>query len=142
MDNVEYVYTVGMEEAEVARRLRETGHGVLALADGGDAYAVPLHYHYDGERLVIRMSDEPDSEKVARAETTEEATFVVYGVEGEDSWSVLVRGPLARLEEDLDDAALNERFAPFRLFDEAVGDVEMATYELRPTSVTGRRTVD
>lgn len=142
MDNVEYVYTVGMEDAEVERRLRETGHGVLALADGDDAYAVPLNYHYDGERLLVRMSEEPDSEKIARARTTEVATFVVYGLDGDDSWSVLVRGPLARLETEFDDAEVNELYPPFRLFDEAVDEVEMATYELRPTSVTGRRTVD
>ena len=142
MDHVDYVYTTGMDEAEVDRRLRETGHGVLALADGDDAYAVPLNYHYDGERLLVRLSEEPDSEKVARARTTEVATFVVYGVDGDDSWSVLVRGPLERCERGFDDAELNERFPPFRLFDEPVEDVEMAVYELRPTSVTGRQTVD
>ena len=147
MDHVEYVYTEGVPPDAVDELLGDRGHGTLALADGDDAYAVPLNYAYDGERFLLRVSDEPGSEKVAYAESTATATFVVYELEDEThSWSVMIRGRIERLPEDeqdeFTDAWLNEHFPPFRLFDEAVPEVEMALYELEPIELTGRRTVD
>lgn len=148
MDNVEYVYTEGIPEDDIAELLGDRGHGTLALADGDDAYAVPLNYHYDGSRFVLRMSDEPGSAKVEYAETTDTATFVVYEFDAEtsSSWSVMVRGEIDRLEEneqaEYTDTRINELFPPFRLFDEAVPEVEMAFYELEPLEVTGRKTVE
>ena len=147
MDNVEYVYTEGVPPDAVDELLGDRGHGTLALADGDDAYAVPLNYAYDGERFLLRVSDEPGSEKVAYAESTATATFIVYETVGEThSWSVMIRGRIERLPEDeqaeFTDAWLNEQFPPFRLFDEAVPEVEMVLYELEPIELTGRRTVD
>ncbi|SFC49769.1 hypothetical protein SAMN05444422_10992 [Halobiforma haloterrestris] len=148
MDDVEYVYTTGVPENELEELLDEQGHGTLALADGNDAYAVPLNYHYDGSRFVIRMSDEPGSTKVEYAETTDTATFVVYEFDEEttSSWSVMIRGRIDRLpqeeQNEYTDTRLNELFPPFRLFDEAVPEVEMVLYELEPIEITGRRTID
>jgi len=141
MDHVEYVYTEGMDETEIDERVRAGEHGVLALADGGEAYAVPLSYHYDGERLLLRVSDHDDAEKVRFLERTERATFVLYEGTTDDSWSIHVRGPARPWDGDADDATLNEWFPPFRLFDEPVEDVEMTVYELVMESVVGRRTV-
>ena len=148
MDNVEYTYTTGVSEDELEELLGEQGHGTLALADGNDAYAIPLNYHYDGSRFVIRMSDEPESAKIEYAETTDTATFVVYEFDEEttSSWSVVIRGRIDRLPQDeqdeYTDTRLNELFPPFRLFDESVPDVEMVLYELEPIEITGRRTVE
>lgn len=140
MEHVEYVHTIGMSEAEVDEHLRAGEHGVLALADGHDAYAVPLSYHYDGDRLLLRVSTHRGpGEKSDFLETTETATFVCYEASGDDSWSIHVRGSVAPAEE-VDEATLNEMFPPFRLFGEAVEDVEFTLYELRMESVTGRRT--
>jgi len=145
MEHVEYVYTAGLSEGDVQRHLRNRGHGVLALADGGDSYAVPLNYHYDGDRILVRLSTEPDSRKIEFVETTETATLVVYDVDGDASWSVLIRGEIRRLPEaeqaTFTDTAINEAFPPFRLFDEDVDAVEMAIYELDPDEITGRRSV-
>ncbi|ELZ31885.1 pyridoxamine 5'-phosphate oxidase family protein [Halorubrum terrestre] len=143
MEHVEYVYTGGMSESEVDSRLRGGEHGVLGLANGDDAYAVPLSYHYDGDRLLLRVSDhDGDGEKGRFLETTDTATFVCYEASTDESWSVHVRGPIRRWERDVDEATLNEWFQPFRLFDEAVEDVAFALYELRMETVVGRTTVD
>jgi nitroimidazol reductase NimA-like FMN-containing flavoprotein (pyridoxamine 5'-phosphate oxidase superfamily) len=142
MEHVEYVYTSGMSETEVDEHLRSGEHGVLALADGDDAYAVPLSYHYDGERFLLRVSEhDDDSEKGQYLRTTGTATFVRYEGSTDDSWSVHVRGPVREWDADVDEATLNEWFPPFRLFDEAVGDVEFSLYELGMETVVGRKTV-
>jgi hypothetical protein len=146
VDGVEYVYTVGMDADEVETRLRAAATGVLALADDGRAYAIPVSIHLADGRVYLRLSDEggeDESRKLAFVETTEEAALVCYGFESErESWSVLVEGPLRPVEDaDVDAATVNEEFGPLRVFDEAVDEVELHLYELQPTSITGRRTL-
>ena len=143
MDHVEYVYTSGMSESEVERSLRAGEHGVLALARDDDAYAIPLSYHYDGERVLLRVSDhEGPTEKGAFLDSTDRATFVCYEASTDESWSIQVRGPVERLEETPDEATVNRWFPPFRLFDEAVEDVTFDLYALGMETVVGRTTVD
>ncbi len=147
MEHVEYVYTEGIDEEEIGRLLKERGHGVLALTRDDDAYAVPLNYLYDGSRLLVRVSDEPESTKMAYAESTETATFIVYEIdEAGNSWSVMIRGeirPLSAEEQARFTATeINEQFPPFRLFNEAVPEVEMLFYELNPYKIIGRKTTD
>lgn len=140
MDNVRFVYTRGMSESELEQRLREGEAGVLSLARDGDAYGVPIAYDYDGDRVLLRMSDTGDGEKFEFLASTDSACFVVYDyLDERSSWSVLLRGEL-RERADLDDAEINERFPPFRVFDEGVDEVEFSFYELVPDSVTGRST--
>lgn len=142
MDHVEYVYTTGMTESDIDDRLRAEEHGVLGLADENDAYALPLSYHYDGDRLLLRVSQHgDDSEKGQFLETTATATFVCYEASEDSSWSIHVRGPIEKWEGPVDEATLNEWFPPFRLFDEAVEAVEFSLYELGMESVIGRTTV-
>jgi nitroimidazol reductase NimA-like FMN-containing flavoprotein (pyridoxamine 5'-phosphate oxidase superfamily) len=139
MEHVEYVYTTGMDEAAVDRHLREEQNAVLALAAGDDAYAVPLSYHYDGERLLLRVSTHDDSvEKQRFLGTTDRATLVLYDDSSDDSWSIHVRGPVEVYSDDVDEATINEWFPPFRLFDEPVEDVEFTLYELEMDTVIGR----
>jgi nitroimidazol reductase NimA-like FMN-containing flavoprotein (pyridoxamine 5'-phosphate oxidase superfamily) len=141
MKHADYVYTVGMDEADLESHLRSAEHGVLGLADEGDAYAVPLSYHYDGERLLLRVSHHDDeAEKRDYLETTNTATFVVFDADGDSSWSIVVRGPVREVDERIDEATLNEWFPPFRLFDESVDQVEFTLYELSMETVIGRKT--
>ena len=147
MDDVEYVYTAGMDEEEIDRLLGDGGHGVLSLARDGDAYGIPLNYSYNGDRLFIRVSDENDSEKIEFARATNSASFVVYDVIDEtNSWSIFVRGTLRQLtaeeQDQFTDSVLNKRFPPFRLFDETVERVEIMIYELIPDEIVGRKTLD
>jgi nitroimidazol reductase NimA-like FMN-containing flavoprotein (pyridoxamine 5'-phosphate oxidase superfamily) len=143
MEHAEYVYTSGLSEADVDEYLRAGEHGVLGLADGNDAYSVPLSYHYDGDRFLLRVSEHgDDSEKKRFIEATETATFVCYEASTEESWSVHVRGPLREWRAGVDEETIDEWFQPFRLFDEAVENVGFSLYELEMESVTGRKTVE
>lgn len=144
MKHAEYIYTYGMDEEEIERRLREARNGVLSLADGNDAYAVPISHAYEDDRLYLRLTDEGDSEKLAFVETTGEACFLVYGSESADeSWSIMIAGDLRELtgqERDrFDETTINEQFEPIRVFDESIDDVDVRIYELRMREVTGRQ---
>ena len=111
MDHVEYVYTTGMTESDVDDRLRAGEHGVLGLARDNEAYAIPLSYHYDGNRFLLGVSEhEEESEKSRFLETTETATFVCYEASTNQSWSIHVRGPVETWEGDIDETTLNEWF--------------------------------
>lgn len=146
MEHIEYTYTVGMDDGEVRSALENSGVGVLSLADGGRAYGIPVHHHFDGESLYLRLIDDEHSEKMAFLEATEEASYLVYGLGegGEESWSVVATGALRRLTGEeraaLDDAAINEAFDAMRIFGESVADIEVAIYEFEADSITGRRT--
>lgn len=144
MDHIQFVYTYGMDESEVEDRLRSEVAGVLSLANDGAAYGVPVHHHYDGESLYFRLGDDDHSKKLSFVETTTEASFVLFGVDEPESWSVLVTGTLEELSEAereaFDAATINDQFGPFRVFDEAIEDVELAMFEMKIETVTGRRT--
>ena len=146
--NVRFAYTRGLSEAEIESRLREVGHGVLSLADGDDSYAVPLYHHYEDGTLFFRLGETADSRKIDFIESTATATYVVHEAEAtpdaavDRAWSVVARGPIHAVPEDAagyDAAAINERFAPIRLFDEALADVDLTLYELRVEELAGRR---
>jgi hypothetical protein len=147
MDHLEYVYTFGMDESGLADYLRSRATGVLALADAGDAYAVPVGYHFDGERLLVRLGVHEDSEKLDSLGATDRATFLVYETDGPDrSWSVLARGTIRELgdpaEGDVSDETVNDLYDPIRVFGEDVAALSATLYEFRIEEVTGRRTAD
>jgi len=147
MEHVEYVHTAGMDRDAVETRLRETDTGVLSLADGDEAYGLPMaHYYESGDSIVFRLGVDADSEKVAFLESTDRACYVVYGYDSpERSWSVLVRGsihPLSPGDEQFDVAEVNRQFPDIRIFDEDVEDLDVRLFELRADSITGRETVE
>lgn len=139
MKHVEFVYTVGMDEEAVGEYLSRAETGVLSLAWESEAYGVPVHVHFDGDAVFVRLGEHEGSEKMAFVEETEAASLVVYGAEDGASWSVVVRGALVR-EGDASAAELNERFGPMRVFGETVQDLEPTIYRFDAASVTGRRT--
>jgi hypothetical protein len=139
MQNVEYVYTLGMDEAEVGEYLSRAETGVLSLAKDDEAYGVPVHVHFDGEDVFVRLGEREGSEKLEFIDATTSASLVVYGESETESWSVLLRGDLVR-EGETSAAAINERFGPMRIFGETVQDLDAALYRFDAESVTGRRT--
>lgn len=146
MDVTDRVYTAGMNDEEVDERLRECETGVLSLARDGDAYAIPVAFRYDGESIRFRLGDDGTSTKLAYADATETASFLVYGYEGpDDSWSVIASGPIRRVPPEAWDATaaadLDEWYVPLRVFDEAIEETELIGYELAIDAITGRRTV-
>lgn len=150
MEHAEFAYTAGMTDSEVATYLERADTGVLALARDDDAYAVPLAHYYDDDRLYFRVGKRAGSTKWTYVESTATARYVLYGTEATDdpdeieSWSVVVAGRLRELtgsdRDRFDTAAINRHFAPVRVFDEAIEDVEIAMLELEIDDVTGRRT--
>ena len=147
MDRIEYVYTFGMDTDTIERHLENGSVGVLALADDSSAYAVPVGYQYDGRSLYIRLADDGSSTKMAYVETTTDACFCLYSNgSGDESWSILVNGPLRKLtgeERDRFDAtALNEAFHQLYVFDQEIEAIALELYELEITSITGRLTAE
>lgn len=149
MKHIEYAYTRGMDKEELENRLRTAETGVLALADDGDAYAVPLA-HYYGDGLYFRLGITDDSTKQAFWDNTQTACYVLYGAEptenprGLDSWSIIVTGELVELPEAehemFDTAEINRHFSPIRVFDEAIEDIEITVAELDIDTMIGRVT--
>ena len=151
MDNIEYVYTRGMNDSELSEKLSTANTGVLSLANDSDAYGIPLAHYYDGERLYLRLGVTDGSQKQAFIEETTTATYVVYGNPGAegswnpDSWSVIVTGRLVELpkkeEAEFDTAAINREFSALRVFDEAIDELDVQLYEFEIDSLTGRTTL-
>ena len=147
MEHVEFTHTTGMDRAEAESRLMEAETGVLSLADGDEAYAIPLAHHYEGgDSVVFRLGVDAESEKAGYLDSTAHATYVVYHYEDpEDSWSVLVRGPIRAIsegDERFDVAEINRQYPDIRIFDEDVAELEVRLYELRIESLTGRKTLE
>ena len=142
MTDNDYTYTEGMTDREIEERLREAETGVLALARDGDAYAVPVACHYDGDALFLRLGDHEGSEKMVYLETTDRASLVCYEYTPPDeSWSVVVRGPITRVDDtDESSSPGADAFLPIRIFGEPIDAVEEVLFEMEIESVTGRQT--
>lgn len=150
MDHIEYAYTAGMNEDDLDERLREAETGVLALADGDEAYAVPLAHCYDGDVLYFRLGQTEGSTKRAFLDSTETACYVLYGVEPAtdpddlDSWSIVITGQVDRLPPErrdaFDEATINHEFPPIRVFDESIDEIEIEIWMLSIETITGRIT--
>lgn len=145
MENIQYATTRGLSDDEVDELLSSHHVGVLSLADGGDAYAVPVDYHYDGDHFYVRLTDDGESRKLDYLAATDSPEFLVYGHGGDyESWSVLARGDLDEVDPDelgIDAATVNDWFGPVRLFDESVSEVALRLYELDVERLVGRATI-
>lgn len=74
--------------------------GVMALARGGDAYAVPLFFAYDGHALYFHSHP---GAKEAFLEGTKAGCFMVYEMQGQDDWtSVQAIGPVTKIASNAD----------------------------------------
>ncbi len=131
-----------MARGVIDERLQAAETGVLSLADGGDAYGIPLAYHWDGESFVFRLGAHPESEKMAFIETTDRASFLVYHYEPPDeSWSVMATGELRPVPAgEAETLEQREDFIPIRIFGEEVGEMTPTLYALDVESLTGRST--
>jgi hypothetical protein len=141
MEHIEFVYTFGMTEDEIAEKLASRENGVLALAQDGAAYAVPISFHYTEGEIYLRLARHEGSKKIDYIDSTTEASFLLYEYADDgSSWSVLAVGGITKVGEGFDKTALNEQFPDLRIFDESVDDVELEIYRLDVSEITGRRT--
>jgi hypothetical protein len=133
-----------MTDSEVDAFLREQGTGILALADGGRAYAIPISFGYETGRAVFAYWQfSPESEKDEYTEATDRACLTVYDVASDREWrSVIARGPLRELSADewadlgglIDDNAFSPNFTGVR-----TRHLSITGYELRMGEATGFR---
>ncbi|TYL37987.1 flavin-nucleotide-binding protein [Natronococcus pandeyae] len=147
LDRIEYVYTFGMDDEDIAEAIETNDVGVLSLASDGDAYAIPVSFHYDGSSLYLRLTSDGNSKKLSYVDDTAEACFVLHAVDPpDDSWSIVATGPIRELtaaeQEAFDETAINERFSELRIFDEEIEAVGLTIYELEIEELTGRKTGD
>ena len=142
MDQFEYTYTAGLDREAIEAHLDAAETGVLSLADGGAAYAIPVAYHWDGESFVFRLGEHPDSDKMGYIESTTTASFLVYHYDASGaSWSVLAIGTLRRLPAaEADRLEAREDFLPLRIFGEELEDLTPVLYALDVETLTGRGT--
>ncbi|MGQ4556249.1 pyridoxamine 5'-phosphate oxidase family protein [Halobellus sp. GM3] len=131
-----------MTDAEIDAFLREQGTGVLALADGGRAYAVPISFGYEAGRAVFAYWQfGADSEKIAYSEATERACLAVYETNTQFDWqSVLAFGPLEELTPkewtDVGELMDDNAWSP-DLSDVGKRRLSIVGYEMDIESVTG-----
>jgi len=134
---------VELNRAQIDDRLRDAGTGVLALADSGDAYAIPESFGYDGEHLYFQFVFDDDSRKMSYVETTAMATHVVYTTD--PTASVVVIGALERVREDdraSAAAAIGDNAEIPAVNVSPTKESDALTYEfyrLTPTEISGRK---
>lgn len=133
---------VAMDRPAIDEFLRERGTGTLSLADGDEAYGVPISFGYDGDSLyffLIRFGDE--STKLDFAETTARACFSTYEFADEHHWrSVLARGPIERVTDaDAAERALSDNAEFASLFPYGEPMTEWPRYRLAIETVTGQQ---
>lgn len=92
-----------MDQNEIDQFLYEQGVGVLALADEGLPYILPLSFGYDGDACLyftyLLFGDQ--SKKEDLSDRAEKARFLVYAAESMYEWrSVLLTGTLGEVPSD------------------------------------------
>lgn len=136
--------TTEMGSDEITAFLEENGTGVLSLARGDDAYAVPETFGYDGERIYFKFGYHEESRKVQYLGTTARAAFVVYSADDGAFRSVVATGPIRKVPDDRVEHALSvleshagvPEVSAFALPDE---EFEFAVYALEVETIDGRR---
>jgi hypothetical protein len=144
MDTEQFAAIQGieMDEESAEDLLRREGVGVLSLADDGLAYGVPVSFGYaDRSIYLVFLQPGEDSEKVAFADATREASFLAFTRSSKHNWqSVIARGPIHRLGEgewdQLVEAMGDNAWFP-SLFAETQPMQDLLGYELRVDSLTG-----
>ena len=120
-----------LDTDECWRLLLRSGAGMLATGAAGRPDLFPINYLVDGHTLLFRTAP---GTKVADLETVPYAAFGVQGREGDDHWSVVIRGRV----EALTDRAEIIGSGVLELVSWGAG-AKHVFFRLVPTSVQGRR---
>ena len=136
-----------MNDQEVDGILTAKGYGTLSLADAGDAYAVPISFGYDGDRLFMFLIEFGNkSEKIDAAASTDTACLTTYVVESQYDWaSAIVRGTLKEVAEDerkyMEEVMEDNAWHP-SLFPPSEPTTGINRLELVIDEATGRKGID
>ena len=108
MTSVQPLVGIEMDRSAIDDVLTEVGIGVLSMSADGVPYGVPLSFGYDGTDTLCFVFIDASAElrKEAYAEQADVASFTVFDVDPDGSWSsVIVSGPLDRITIDEWEAA-------------------------------------
>mgnify|MGYP000633952900 CR=1 FL=1 len=129
------------EELDAVLGRNETG--VLALARGGDPFAIPISYGYNGveKRFYFQLVTSDDSEKQHFLGATTPARLVVSEHRGGTYISVIADGTLQKVfRDELSVEEIYQYGGSKRPLLEAWSEGEdIDLYELDPDTLTGRR---
>lgn len=137
---------VQMDPEASAAFLERQGWGYLTLADGGEAYSVPMSFGWDGgSTLYFQVQTDDDSEKMAYLDATTTATFVVAEVQPPEWSSVVVRGGVERVPDDEAEKAYSafadNAWFPACPWTTDKDPTEIEFYKLEAEELTGRTSV-
>ncbi|MFB6172562.1 MAG: pyridoxamine 5'-phosphate oxidase family protein [Haloarculaceae archaeon] len=135
-----------MGPSELDEFLASHETGVLSLARGGEPYAIPISYGYDGDdqTFFLRLVSTPESEKRQFLATSPRARLVVYD-EADDTYrSVVAVGaletvPREELTVDRIEQYGHSKRPLFEIWAEGKADLDIELYEFRPAQLSGRR---
>ena len=137
----------GLDESEITAFLQDRGLGVLGLANGSEAYTIPIAFAYDDEedRCIFRFIMGEESQKRDFINETDVASLTAYKWKTKMQWvSVVVRGPVRQVaDSELAHVAallssVGHRAAAHETFNEPLSEYETAWYELDAEDITGR----
>lgn len=104
-----------MNDGEAEQRSGRPRSVRSALANEGEAYAIPVAFHHEDDRVSFRLGLHSRSTKARFLDATDRASSRVYDTGPSDrASSIVIAGPIERLEdghERFDDATTN---APVR----------------------------
>lgn len=133
-----------MDALDIASFLEEHGTGVLALADEGDAYAIPVSYAFDEDEdaIYLRLGFAPGSQKERYLEHTDHVSFVVYADTAAGWKSVVVEGTAEVLGTDSLDTAIVEAMQGldipyYQVHERPATDVQFRIVKVKPTRMSG-----
>jgi len=118
--------------------------GVLSMADGDDAYGIPVSFDYDPDEraMYFRFGFGVQSEKRRFLEASDTASFTVYDRGAGGYQSVVAEGHLEQVtESNLGSSvleALDDLDIPyFQVHRRPAGDMDFAIVRLNVTSLSG-----
>ncbi|MFC5971845.1 pyridoxamine 5'-phosphate oxidase family protein [Halomarina salina] len=144
---MEHNRAVEMGEEAVVDFLGAGGTGVASFArgDGDPPHSIPVSYGFDAEtgHLFFRLAFGPDSEKRGVVAAGAPVSFVTYGNEGGQWYSVVATGRLESVEDvDVADGVLESlRRVDIPMVDAFESEPRTLSFEffrLDPETLTGR----
>lgn len=137
-----------MTEDEIMELVRDRGLAHLALAKGGDAYAIPIFYAFDGETFFFHSHHGVKEEYL---EKTGEACLVVARVDSPDVWEsaqvfgsvqkITSRDELRRAEEALLNVPVPPAWGTTDAGRPKRSEEDTFVWSLEVYSMTGRKSV-
>lgn len=137
---------VEMDATEIVDFLESQLAGVLAMASGNDAYAIPVSFTFVPEesRLYFRLGYAPGSQKKKFVDATNHASFVAYDHQSAGWQSVVAMGRLVTLSKTNVDTSVLEALKHldipyFKIFERPTEEIDFTIVALHLGQINGRK---